>query len=116
MLYIERMAKITAPLEALIAAAGPDEEVVVVLEMASRKSPLGFAAQTRQQLIAEKRSRFEQQVSPIERAIEEAGGEVLDRAWINSTMRVRVPAHAIRALIDAGDVEKADVEHRLQRD
>ena len=110
------MATITEPLEALIAASDPDEDVVIVVELTPAPARRSIAAQSRQEQIAERRTAFEQQLSPVERAIRDAGGEVLDHAWINGTMKARVPAHAVRALTGLGDVECVDVEHRLRRD
>lgn len=109
------MAKITAPLAATIDAADPNDDVVVIVEMASAQ-PRSFAPQPRQQQIAAHRAEFEKQASPIEQTIHDIGGEVLDRAWINNTMKARVPARAVKELSDLDGVETVDVEHRLQRD
>lgn len=100
----------------MIDAADPDDDVVVVVEMVPRTRETAAAAQPRQQMIAQRRVEFEKQASPIEQAIHDIGGEVLDRAWINSTMKARIPAHAVKTLMSLDDVETVDVEHRLQRD
>ena len=110
------MAKITAPLAATIEAADPDEDVVVVVEMTPNGPTESVAPQQRQRQIAALRMTFEKQASPIERTIHDVGGEVLDRAWINNTMKARLPARAIKELLDIDGVKSVDVEHRLHRD
>ena len=110
------MATITEPLAAHIRAADPNEDVVVILEMAPQEPPKAATTLQRQQLIAARRAQFEEQASPIEQTIQNMGGEVLDRAWINNTMKARVPARAVKTLIDVDGVETVDIPHRLQRD
>jgi hypothetical protein len=111
------MAKITPPLAETLDAADPNESVVVIVEMTPRAAATrAFAPSERQQQIAMRRAAFAEQASPIEQTIESAGGEVLDRAWINNTMKARVPAGAVRKLVELDGVEALDVEHRLRRD
>jgi hypothetical protein len=110
------MAKISAPLAATIDTAEPDEEVVVIVAMVPGEARARSADEPRQQQIAGRRAEFEKQASPIEQTISSIGGEVLDRAWINNTMKARVPASAVQKLVDLDGVETVDLEHRLQRD
>src|ERR1043165_3080434 len=98
------MAKITAPLAATIDAADPNESVIVVVEIAHADAGNLFADQPRQQQIASRPAEFEKQASPIEQTISRIGGEVLDRAWINNTMKARVPAREVRKLMDIDGV------------
>jgi hypothetical protein len=53
---------------------------------------------SREERIAPVRDAFARDASPVTRAILAAGGEVLGEAWINQTIRARVPPEGIPAL------------------
>jgi hypothetical protein len=63
---------------------------------------------------ADRKARFEREASPVEAAVADAGGAVLGRAWINATVRARVPARALARLSEIGAVERIDTPRRIE--
>lgn len=64
--------------------------------------------------IALRRERFSQHAAPIQDKIQQVGGEVLGSAWINHTIRARVPANGISHLTELKSVERVDLPHALE--
>ncbi len=60
------------------------------------------------------RERFEQDTIPLEDALRGLGGRVLDRAWINRTLKVEVPATAVAALEAVEGVRSVDRPRLIQ--
>jgi hypothetical protein len=61
------------------------------------------------------RAAFQARAEPVERAVRAAGGEVLGEAWINSTLKCRIPARALSELKDHPDIMKIDLPRPLSR-
>jgi hypothetical protein len=59
------------------------------------------------------RSRFTEQAAPVEKAIREHGGEVIEEVWLNQTLRVRLPARAIPELQRLDAVQRLDLGRQL---
>lgn len=59
------------------------------------------------------RESFRQAKKAVADTIAALGGRVVDEAWINSTLRVRVPASALKQLSDLDTVRALDVPHDL---
>lgn len=95
------------------ADADADEPVEVVIELA------GAAPTTtgsRHERIAAARSAFETDLVPVTAAITAAGGEVLDAAWLNRTVRGSVPAGALGRLAADEHVAVIDLPRPLEPD
>jgi len=50
----------------------------------------------------------------VEQAVGEAGGEVTGTAWINQTMRVRVPRNSLATLSELEIVTSLDLPNKLE--
>ena len=53
---------------------------------------------------------------PVEKQILSAGGEITGAAWINRTLRARVPARSIRKLCKESTVTAVDVPRAVEPD
>ena len=80
-------------------------DVVVELEPATGAADAGAL-----------RAAFDRSAAPVLEAIGEAGGEVLGQAWINQTVRARVPAERLEDVAGLAPVMAVDVPHRIEPD
>ena len=85
----------------------------VILEI--RTAP-DVPAPSRAEAIAEKKAGFHSIAAPVKDAVGRCGGTVEGEAWINSTIKCRVPATALRTLSAMQDIVKIDVPHDLSRE
>lgn len=99
--------KITPALDERIRAEADDRLLDVVVELAG-DAPEGGMPELRQA--------FRDAAAPVEERIARAGGEVLDGAWLNRTLRAKVPAARLRELGDLDQVAALDVPHRVTPD
>ncbi len=89
-------------------------EVVVELQAAP---PAGTGdGMPRAARIAAARDAFGVASYPVERAIQSAGGEVVDAAWINQTVRAKLPASAVASLVKLHEVRLLDLPRTLTAD
>lgn len=96
-----------------IAIADAAEPVEVVIELAG-STPT--SAGSRQERIAAARTAFENDLDAVRGTIAAAGGEVLEAAWINRTVRGSVPAGALAELAADERVAAIDLPRRLEPD
>jgi len=97
--------------------SAPDESLVdVVLEIHAGEAPAATADASRQRRIAAARERFLEAILPIEASIHRLGGEVVDRAWLNHTVRARIPVGTLDQLADTEGVVSVDVSAPLTRE
>jgi hypothetical protein len=108
-------AKVSLPLAARMRSAQPEDMLVVILEL-DRPSDRVPPFEDRQRQIQHLKRVFETEAEPVEAAIENAGGQVLDRAWINHTMRALVPAGSLASLSTLDNVETLDLPRFIERD
>ena len=109
------MPKLTSNLRQQLAATPKGHSVEVVVEVgkkAASEPPPGDRAQK----IAAMKQSFSVSSEPIERAIESSGGKVIDRAWINQSLKVRLPREAVEALSEREDVERVDTPRTIRPD
>jgi len=101
-------AKITPDLAAEVDAAESSNLLDVVVELAddAEEAPDMAAA----------KEAFARASEPVKEVISASGGEVLEGAWLNKTLRARVPARAVSEVADADGVSGIDVPHRLEAD
>src|SRR5262249_12236005 len=86
----------------------------VIIELHDSSEPLAQQDQSRQEKIAAMRESFIRDVAPIEDAVQRAGGEVTGHAWINRTLRARVPAGEIEQLAVNEQIARIDMPHKLE--
>jgi len=103
---MESHANVTPKLAAEVDAADSSNllDVVVELEGGGEEADDMAAA----------KEAFERAVGPVAEVIAGAGGQVLEGAWINQTLRARVPARAVSHLAGTDGVSVVDVPHRLE--
>lgn len=71
---------------------------------------------TRQERIAVRRDSFVQQSAPIETAVQEEGGEITDRAWINQTLKARIPAKAVKKISEQQNIYNLAIPRAIEKD
>ena len=101
-------AKLTPALSRHLGASGDSDLVDVVVELQQSAVPAGEAGSGRDRIASYKEA-FSRQAEPIEDAIAQAGGEVLGRAWINRTLRVKVPSRFLDSLSESESVAALDL-------
>ena len=101
-------ANITPDLAAEVEAAEASNMLDVVVEL---DGDLDEASD-----IATAKAAFERAATPVSKVISGSGGEVLEGAWINHTLRARVPAGSIPDVAGADGVSVVDVPHALEAD
>jgi hypothetical protein len=92
-------------LRADLVATGPGEQVDVVIEMTP---PVIVAVGTRAERVAATKRGFDGLAWSMIQKISPAGGEVPDTAWINSTVRGRIPVGVLNHLLDDVNVRRVD--------
>jgi hypothetical protein len=111
----ERDSKISPRLLAVLVEGPPDDacliEVVVELQR------LGVPAEgKRQERMAAMQESFQRASESVTRQITQAGGQVLGHAWINRTVRGRIPADQLPVLASDDVVVRIDVPSSLKAD
>jgi hypothetical protein len=103
-------------IERLDAAAG-DLLIDIILEVRPRSAAAPTAqALSRTEAIAATKQQFSEAAAPVEQHVTKLGGEILERAWINGSIRARVPVSSVRQLADTDGIASIDVPHRLTRE
>ena len=105
--------KLSRELADRLAGARSGEVVDVVVELQPRSFARDAAA-SRAERVAAAREAFRREAAPVETAIRSAGGEVLGAAWINQTVRARIPADRIARLAELAEVHLLDVPRALK--
>lgn len=93
-------------------------EVIVELEQQSKSKANVAKSDTssRTAQIAERKESFARISSPVENAISQAGGEVTGKAWINRTLRAKLPARSLQEICELREVEKLDAPQAIEPD
>ena len=101
-------AKITPDLAAEVDAAESSNLLDVVVELAGDEpEPADMDAA---------KAAFARAAEPVSELISASGGHVLEGAWLNKTLRARVPARAVSEVAESDGVSAVDVPHRLEAD
>jgi hypothetical protein len=96
-------------------AAGDMLEIIVELDPTRGKEILsGSEALSRQERIAKLQEDFTEQCAAVASKIADAGGEILGQAWINKTLKVRVPAGSIDQISDDDEVAVVDLPEKIE--
>ena len=109
-------AKLTQQLSEVLQSKQASDLVEVIVELYRTEKLEPATPQTRNERIAHLKEAFNRRIAPLEETIKTIGGEITGRAWINQTVRVRVPADKVSLLSDYDEVAKLDVPHPLVRD
>jgi hypothetical protein len=108
--------KLTKELRQRLEQVPHDSLVEVIVEIIGGESAPARAGASRADLIATRRQQFLETVAPVERRVHNMGGEVLGHAWVNQTLRVRVPAGTVDQLTESDCVASVDAPARLTRE
>ena len=108
-------AKLSAELEQRLQGADASTLLDIVVELRSaleESGPGGMAS--RAERIAARKADAERCFAPLEEAIVRVGGEVTGHAWINKTLRARLPAKEVLSLCRREEIATLDIPHGLQ--
>ncbi|HWG09250.1 MAG TPA: hypothetical protein VN672_09605 [Solirubrobacteraceae bacterium] len=102
----EQSRKITPALGSRMREDDADPLLDVIVELASDPADRS---------IPEAREAFEKAVEPVSSTIRRYGGEVTGGAWLNRTLRAKLPATSVHALTGLHEVAAIDVPHHVTR-
>jgi hypothetical protein len=108
------MAKLSPVLKDHLETAKPDDWVDVVLEVAEPSAPPDLPSDRRERYAAVDQL-FASSNKDVIQAIQDAGGQVLDKSWLSSAIKARVQVHDISRLLSLDHVGLIDLPHRLTR-
>ena len=104
--------KISPALTDRLSRTTPTELVEIVLELIPPPPPVAAASPSRRDLVALKDA-FAVESLPIEQIIDQVGGVVLERLWLNHTLKARVPAARLDQLVGSPRIVAIDVARPL---
>lgn len=107
-------AKLTPDLSERLTGAAADDVLDVVVELRAGDAPDEGRPLSRQEEISYRKEAFGEEALPVEETIQRAGGEVVERAWINQTVLARVPARGVDELSELDGVAAIDVPRTLE--
>jgi hypothetical protein len=105
--------KISDKLTERLEKTGASDLLDVVIELRQR-AEAATKAVSRNEKIAAMKEAYTRNVTPVEEAVRKIGGEVTGHAWINQTVRARVPADRVRELSEHEHVEVLDAPHPIE--
>ena len=108
--------KVTEQLRKELERSDASEMLDVVIELRPEDEPKTRQPQTLAEKIAALKGNFISDLAPVEQAVRNAGGELTGQAWINRTLRARVPADCVKQLSEHEQVAKVDVPHAIEQD
>ena len=108
--------KVTEQLLKALEKSDASEMLDVIIELRPENEPKAQQPQSRAEKIATLKENFIRDLAPVEEAVRNAGGELTGQAWINRTVRARVPTDFVRQLSEHEQVAKLDVPHAIKRD
>ena len=103
--------KLTASLESELRDKDADELIDIIMELAPAEATTSV---DKREKVAALKAAFDRVSQPIVEAVQQLGGEVTGRGWINRTLRARVPAKALGLLSTSDAIESVDAPHKLQ--
>jgi hypothetical protein len=90
-------------------------EIIVELDPSRGQEIIsGSGEMSRQDRIAKLQEDFADQAAAVTSKIVEAGGEILGEAWINKTLKVRVPVESIGGISDDDEVTAVDLPEKIE--
>lgn len=105
--------KVSVALQESLSAGRDDEPVDIVVEMTP---PHLSEPGTQTERIEQAKRSFDDLAASVAATISAAGGVVLGTAWINSTVRGRVPASGIQLLLADDNVKRVDAPRKISRE
>jgi hypothetical protein len=112
--YVQFVEKVTSALASQIEEADDDGLLDVVVELDEPETPAPVPRADRRAAMEAMKEKFDADAEPVQRSIRSCGGEVIGAAWINRTLRARVPARSIAKLSEEARVAAVDVPRPLE--
>lgn len=109
--------KLSAELSDELEKIDSSELLDVILELRSDSRPeTAQGVNSRREKVAALKEAFERNLAPVEEVVRKAGGEIMGSAWINQTVRARVPAKNVKELSEHDKIIAVDIPHALTPD
>lgn len=109
--------KLTSQLSKYINSSKDKELFDIIVELTPQTDEAKInKSLSRQEKIIIMQKDFAKQSEPVESTITDAGGEVVGRAWINKTIKARVPAKSLKDISEHEDVLSVDIPNQLNED
>lgn len=108
--------KISAGLKDYLQQNRNQAHVEVVLELTPLPDDTGAQYATRSAKMASYQQAFAQSLEPVKDLILRQGGDVLDAAWLNQTVKVKLPVDSLSQLAQLSQVTAIDLPHPLSAD
>lgn len=109
------MAKLSSELSQELENTDSEQFLDVILELGSDSQPT-IDQGSRQAKITAMKEAFERNLTSVEKAVRDVGGEVIQGAWINRTVKARVPAKKLNELAQHEKIIAVDIPHPLTKD
>ena len=111
------MNKITPNLNDYLNRTEPTAKIEVIIEL----SPIDTQTMRdsdapRNDKIAQIKDAFQKNMQPVQEAIRNAGGDVMDSAWLNQTVKARIPAANIHTLANLDGITAIDLPKTLTQE
>jgi hypothetical protein len=103
-------AKLSPQLAEHIESVDESSVVDVIVELNPLEVP---TSGSRQERVASLKEQFQRELRPVAKRVVESGGQVIETAWINQTMRSRVPAGELSHLAEEESVNRIDLPRML---
>ena len=108
--------KLSAELQAQVQSHAESDVLEVIVELRPEQTVPGEQTGSRAERIEHRKQAFDSSASPVQSAIEALGGQVTGRAWINCSMRAKVPVKALESLAEVERVGMVDVPRAIEPD
>ena len=108
------METIKPDLASQIDAADDESLLDVVVELEAPSARAAVPTGDRAAVMAQMKETFRTTADPVIELIVAKGGEVLGEAWLNQTLRARVPARSVTELSSADGVTALDVPRQIE--
>ena len=89
-------------------------DVIIELETRSAKNLKQNCSKSKSEQIAERKESFARISASVEDVITQVGGKVLEKAWINRTLRAKLPVSGLEAVSELDEVEILDSPYNLE--
>jgi len=108
--------KLSAKLAEQLERSGGSDLLDIILELRPLAQPPVQKSRSRSENVAAIKEAFSREITSIEEAVLKLGGEVTGRAWINQTLRARVPAERVKELSEHDKIAVLDLPHLIKSD
>lgn len=112
--------KLTPDLSRQLARTKESEMLDIIIEVRQSDCSLNESLKneklSRQEQILVRQKNFDNQSAPIEDVVQQVGGEIVGRVWINQTLKARVPAKSVKKISEHRNISILDLPHLIEKD